>query len=152
MSSYESFLSDIGEFASVYWHTVVFDSPWGLVSNTGRGKGGSYACLKDEIVHLRSRHRLFSCSSLGNDFVPTNINSLCSSGGVVKRESSVAESGSSDRYTPKTMILPDLIETAVMLFPALQNIAQYPSESDDVITAAANRESAPGKLLLFSAL
>jgi hypothetical protein len=145
LATYESFLSDIGEFSPVFWHTVVFDSPWGLISNTSRSKGSTYAGLKDEILHLRTRHRLFSCSSLRNDYIPTNINSLCSSVGAIKKEKSAVEREISERHRSKPATLPDLVECAVMLFPALQNIAQYPSESDDVISAA-NRESAPGKL------
>lgn len=145
LATYESFLSDIGEFSPVFWHSVVFDSPWGLISNTSRSKGSTYAGLKDEILHLRTRHRLFSCSSLRNDYIPSNINSLCSSVGAVKKENnSLFERESTERQGSKPATLPDLIESAVMLFPALQNIAQYPSESDDVISAA-SRESAPGK-------
>jgi hypothetical protein len=145
LATYESFLSDIGEFSPVFWHTVVFDSPWGFISNTSKSKGSSYAGLKDEILHLRTRHRLFTSSSLKNDYIPTNINSLCSSVSTVKKENSAFERETHEQQRSKPAILPDLIECAVMLFPALQNIAQYPSESDDVISAA-NRESAPGKL------
>lgn len=144
LATYESFLSDIGDFSSVFWHSVVFDSPWGLISNTSRSKGSTYAGLKDEILHLRTRHRLFSCSSLRNDYIPSNINSLCSSVGAVKKENALVDRESIERQGSKPATLPDLIESAVMLFPALQNIAQYPSESDDVISAA-SRESAPGK-------
>lgn len=142
IANYESFLSDISDFSTILWHSVVFDSPWGLLSNTHSSKAGSYASFTNDITHLKCRHRIYSSSSLSNKHVPSNINSLCSSLSPGKSASKQSRSDGSSSQEGKVCVLPDLIACATMLFPALQNIVQFLSDGDDI--AAAVADSQPG--------
>lgn len=144
IANYESFLSDISDFSAILWHSVVFDSPWGLLSNTHSSKAGSYASFTSDITHMKCRHRIFSSSSLSNKYAPStvNINSLCSS--LSQGKSTLKQSTDDDSHGQKNKpcVLPDLIACATMLFPALQNIVQFLSDGDDISTAG--RDTLPG--------
>ena len=142
IANYESFLSDISDFSTILWHSVVFDSPWGLLSNTHSSKAGSYASFTNDITHLKCRHRIYSSSSLSNKHVPSNINSLCSSLSPGKSASKQSRGDDSRSQEGKVCVLPDLIACATMLFPALQNIVQFLSDGDDITASVA--DSQPG--------
>lgn len=147
IANYESFLSDISDFSTILWHSVVFDSPWGLLSNTHSSKAGSYASFTNDITHLKCRHRIYSSSSLSNKHVPSNINSLCSSLSPGKNASKQSRGDGSSSQEGKVCVLPDLIACAIMLFPALQNIVQFLSDGDDITAAVA--DSQPGACYFF---
>ena len=138
------FLSDISDFSAILWHSVVFDSPWGLLSNTHSSKAGSYTSFTNDITHMKCRHKIFSSSTLSNKYAPStvNINSLCSSlsqGKSTVKQSTVDDSCGQEN---KPCVLPDLIACATMLFPSLQNIVQFLSDGDDISTAVT--DSLPG--------
>lgn len=144
IANYESFLSDISDFSAILWHSVVFDSPWGLLSNTHSSKAGSYTSFTNDITHMKCRHKIFSSSTLSNKYAPStvNINSLCSSlsqGKSTVKQSTVDDSCGQEN---KPCVLPDLIACATMLFPSLQNIVQFLSDGDDISTAVT--DSLPG--------
>ena len=136
LTTYESFMSDISDFLGIFWNSVVFDSPWGLISNTHENKSGNnYLGLQDDIMNLKARHRLFTCYSLSNSFVPISINSLCSSSGMTNRDpiKSIIESNFHRANESKIRVtFPDLVACAVMVFPSLQNVVQFPSDTDEV--------------------
>ena len=144
IANYESFLSDISDFSAILWHSVVFDSPWGLLSNTYSTKAGSYASFTNDITHMKCRHRIFSSSSLSNKYAPStvNINSLCSSLSQGKSTLKQSTDDESRGQENKPCVLPDLIACATMLFPALQNIVQFLSDGDDISTTVT--DSLPG--------
>ena len=134
IATYESFMSDVSDFLGVFWNSVVFDSPWGLVSNTHENKTGrNYLGLQDDIINLKARHRIFTCESLSNRSVPmkTNINSLCNSQGV-SMKSHKRSDFDRDSNAKSPLVFPDLVACAIMLFPSLQNIVQFPSDTDEV--------------------
>ena len=124
--------------------------------------------MKDEIINIKARHRLFPCESLSCS-IPVNINSLCNSSGInnssgISNSSGInSSSGTNNKDTLTTkkknildnnnseiknkLTYPDLVACAVMVFPSLQNVVQFPSDTDEataVSTAIAMKEALNG--------
>lgn len=133
LATYESYFADIQEFSDVLWHSVVLDSPWGLISNTRHSKSSvcPYTSLRFDLMNIKARHRLFTCASLVSSAPSHDINSLCSSSGP---------KGNGDRkhaLSPtlsKSVVLPDLVSCAVMLFPHLQSVVQFSADAADSLS------------------